>query len=78
MKLLTFTIASMAMIAGAASGQIGYPLQQCTAKYGPVVDKWSREVSCLSNVGRSVYPSDLKMIAPSLSSVQSLVANARF
>ena len=43
MRLLTFTIASMVMFAGAASGQIGYTLQQCTAKYGPVVDKWSRE-----------------------------------
>jgi hypothetical protein len=43
MKLLTFTIASMVMFAGAASGQIGYTLQQCTAKYGPVVDKWPRE-----------------------------------
>ena len=43
MKLLSSTIASMVMIAGAASGQIGYTLQQSTAKYGPVVDKWSGE-----------------------------------
>jgi hypothetical protein len=43
MKLLTLIIASMVLLAGAASGQIGYTLEQCTAKYGPVVDKWSRE-----------------------------------
>ena len=43
MKLLTFTIASMVMFAGAASGQTGYTLQQCIAKYGPVVDKWPGE-----------------------------------
>ena len=39
MKLLTFTIVSMVLIAGAASGQIGYTLQQCTTKYGPVVER---------------------------------------
>jgi soluble cytochrome b562 len=33
----------MVLLAGAASGQIGYTLQQCTAKYGPAVDKWSGE-----------------------------------
>jgi hypothetical protein len=43
MKLLTFTIASMVLTAGVASGQIGYTLQQCTTKYGTVVDKWSGE-----------------------------------
>jgi hypothetical protein len=43
MKLLTLIIASMVLLAGAASGQIGYTLEQCTAKYGPVVDKWSTE-----------------------------------
>ena len=39
MKLLTFAIGSMVLIAGAASGQIGYTLEQCTTKYGPVVEK---------------------------------------
>jgi hypothetical protein len=37
MKILTFNIASMVLMTGVASGQIGYTLQQCTAKYGPVV-----------------------------------------
>jgi len=36
----------MVLMAGAASGQIGYTLQQCTAKYGPVVEeqpwKWHK------------------------------------
>ena len=43
MKLLTFTIAGMLLIAGATSGQIGQTLQQCTAKYGPVVEKQPTE-----------------------------------
>jgi hypothetical protein len=43
MKLLTFTIASMVLKAGAASGQMGYTLQQCTTKYGPVAEKQPSE-----------------------------------
>lgn len=43
MKLLTFTITSILLIGGAASGQIGQTLQQCTTKYGPVVEKQPRE-----------------------------------
>jgi hypothetical protein len=43
MKILTFTIPSMVLIAGAAFGHIGYTLQQCTTKYGPVVEKQPRE-----------------------------------
>jgi len=43
MKLLTFVIVTMVLIAGAAPGQIGYTLQQCTTKYGSVVEKQPRE-----------------------------------
>jgi len=46
MKILIFNIASILLLAGAASGQIGYTLQQCTAKYGSLVEekpwKWHR------------------------------------
>jgi hypothetical protein len=43
MKLLTFTIASIVLIARTASGHIGHTLQQCTTKFGPVVEKHPTE-----------------------------------
>ena len=40
-----------------------------------LTSRHSGQASCLSDLGRSVYPSDLKMIDVSLSDVRSLVGN---
>ena len=43
MNLLAFILASTVLLAGAASGQLGRTLHQCTTKYGPVVEKYPTE-----------------------------------
>jgi hypothetical protein len=43
MKQITLVFCSALLTAGAALGQIGETLQQCTAKYGAVVQKLPRE-----------------------------------
>jgi hypothetical protein len=42
-KLITLVLGAALLMAGAAFGQIGETLQQCTAKYGAVVEKLPRE-----------------------------------
>ena len=43
MKLIILAGCATLVMTGVASGQIGETLQQCTAKYGPVVEKQPRE-----------------------------------
>jgi hypothetical protein len=43
MKVIILAFCGFLVTAGAAYGQIGKTLQQCVAKYGPVVEKQPRE-----------------------------------
>jgi len=43
MKRITLVFCAALLLAGAAFGQIGETLQQCTAKYGAIVEKLPRE-----------------------------------
>ena len=43
MKLITIAFAASLLMTGVAFGQVGETLQQCIAKYGPVVEKQPRE-----------------------------------